>query len=425
MKMNERSAFELVQLLQRRELSAEHLLRCCLERIDEREPQVQAWTCLARETAMQRARMLDGGAVRGLLHGVPIAVKDLFDTAGMPAAYGSPIYAGHVPTADAASVAMCIDDGAIVVGKTVTTEFATFIPGKTRNPLRLTHTPGGSSSGSAAAVADAMVPLAFGTQTAASIIRPAAFCGIVGFKPSFGRVPRAGVKSLSETLDTIGCFGRTVQDVGLFAATITGDRRMLSVENVAAPRFAICLTHEWSYANRDTHQAIETARTTLEKSGAQVMDLELSQTFSPLLQMHKEIMAFEAAQALATERLNHGSQISPALANMLAEGMEISPHQHLHNLQFATRARAEIDTYFDRFDVMLAPSTVGEAPEGLDSTGDPVFCRMWTLLGLPCVHVPLGAGSTGLPVGLQVVGRYGDDQRVLQAAHWLQKALDY
>jgi Asp-tRNA(Asn)/Glu-tRNA(Gln) amidotransferase A subunit family amidase len=419
--LNERSAVELARLLQRRELSAEHLLRRCFEHIRLRDPEVQAWTHLAEEKSLQHARELDRGAVRGLLHGLPLGVKDLFDTMDMPTSYGSPIYANHRPEADAASVAMCIGAGAIVVGKTVTTEFATFKPGKTRNPHRLTHTPGGSSSGSAAAVADAMVPLAFGTQTAASVIRPAAFCGIVGYKPSFGNITRAGVKSLSETLDTIGCFGRTVQDVGLFAAAMTGNDRLLQIERASVPHFAVCLTHEWHYAGQDTQRAIQEATTGLSSHGAKITDLPLPEIFSRLVQAQSEIMAFEAARSLAHERLNHLPAISPALADILKAGMEIPVEQHQNNLKLSNYARIAIDAYFDQFDVIIAPSAIGEAPEGLEHTGDPVFCRMWTLLGLPCVHVPFTTGSTGLPVGLQVIGRYGADEQTLQAAHWLQE----
>jgi Asp-tRNA(Asn)/Glu-tRNA(Gln) amidotransferase A subunit family amidase len=421
--LNERSALELAHLLQRRELNAEHLLRSCLERIHLREPEVQAWTHLAEEKALRHARELDRGAVRGLMHGLPIGVKDLFDTMDMPTCYGSPIYAGHRPAADAASVAMCIGAGAIAVGKTVTTEFATFKPGKTRNPHRLTHTPGGSSSGSAAAVADAMVPLAFGTQTAASIIRPAAFCGIVGYKPSFGNVVRAGVKSLSETLDTVGCFGRTVQDVGLFAAAMTGVDRLLQIERASAPHFAVCRTHEWHYAGQDTQRAMQDAAAGLSSGGARVSDFPLPEIFSRLVQAQSEIMAFEAARSLAHERLNHLPAISPALAGILKAGIEIPMEQHQNNLKLANSARIAIDGCFGQFDAIIAPSTIGEAPEGLEHTGDPVFCRMWTLLGLPCVHVPFTTGSTGLPVGLQVIGRYGADEQTLQAAHWLQQTM--
>jgi Asp-tRNA(Asn)/Glu-tRNA(Gln) amidotransferase A subunit family amidase len=357
------------------------------------------------------------------MHGLPLGVKDLFDTMHMPSCYGSPIYAAHKPVANAASVAMCIGAGAIVVGKTVTTEFATFTPGKTRNPHRLTHTPGGSSSGSAAAVADGMAPLAFGTQTAASVIRPAAFCGVVGYKPSFGKVPRAGVKSLSETLDTIGCFGRTVQDVGLFAAALNGDGRLLQIESARTPHFAICRTHEWHYAGPDTQRAIEEAATGLSSGGAKVSELVLPEVFSRLVEAQNEIMGFEAARSLAHERLNHLPAISPALASMLKTGMEIPLEQHQKNLRLANDARIAIDRYFDQFDAIIAPSTIGEAPAGLEHTGDPVFCRMWSLLGLPCVHVPFTTGSTGLPVGLQVIGRYGADEQTLQAAHWLQETM--
>lgn len=368
-------------------------------------------------------RELDRGPVRGLLHGLPIGIKDLFDTVGLPTSYGTAIYAGHQPAADAAVVAICRDAGAIVVGKTVTTELANFHPGKTRNPHRLTHTPGGSSSGSAAAVADAMVPLAFGTQTAASIIRPAAFCGVVGYKPSLGRVVRAGIKSLSETLDTVGGFGRTVPDVALLVAAMTGDERLLDLTTDRAPRFALCRTHEWQHAGDDTQAAMVLAASKLSGAGAPVAEITLLDLFATLVQAHTRIMAFEMARNLSWERIGHSAALSPVLAALLNEGMTITPEQHEKNLAAGMNGRQLIDACFGNHDVLIAPSTIGEAPSGLDNTGNPLFCRMWTLLGLPCVHVPFTTGTTGLPVGLQVIGRIGADRQTLQAAHWMHARL--
>jgi Asp-tRNA(Asn)/Glu-tRNA(Gln) amidotransferase A subunit family amidase len=421
--LNERSAFDLARQLSRREISAEQLVQACLARIELREPEVQAWTCLAPDAALQRARALDRGPVRGLLHGLPIGIKDLFDTADLPTSYGTAIYAGHQPAADAAVVAICRDAGAIVIGKTVTTELANFHPGKTRNPHRLTHTPGGSSSGSAAAVADAMVPLAFGTQTAASIIRPAAFCGVVGYKPSLGRVVRAGVKSLSETLDTVGGFGRTVPDVALLVAAMTGDERLLDLSTDSAPRFALCRTYEWQHADDDTQAAMALAASKLSGAGAPVADITLPELFATLVQAQTRIMAFEMARNLSWERIGHSSALSPVLAALLNEGMTITPEQHEKNLAVGMNGRQLIDACFGNHDVLIAPSTIGEAPSGLDNTGNPLFCRTWTLLGLPCVHVPFATGTTGLPIGLQVIGRIGADRQTLQAAHWMHARL--
>lgn len=420
---NEWGAAALAQQLSRRELTAEAVLRDCLQRIAEREPDVQAWTHLATEAALARARALDRGPVRGLLHGLPLGVKDLFDTHDMPTAYGSAIYAAHQPRADAACVAQCREQGAVIVGKTVTTEFATFTPGKTRNPHRLTHTPGGSSSGSAAAVADHMVPLAFASQTAASVIRPAAFCGIVGYKPSFGKINRSGVKPLSDSLDTIGFLGRSVDDVALFAAAAGGERSLLDLDSAAMPRIALCQTHEWPHAGTDTQQAMQQAGTRLGHAGLRVRDAQLPLLFSELLRTQKEIMAHELARSLSDERLRHPDALSEGLRHLLRIGLEIPPEQHWGNVQLAYSARAKLSSVFGDVDAMLAPSAIGEAPATLSETGDPVFGRVWTLLGLPCVHLPFTVGSTGMPVGLQLVGRYGEDRALLGIARQLMRLL--
>lgn len=421
--LNDRSATQLARALALREVRAEEVVRACLDRIAEREPQVQAWEFLATDAALAQARALDAGAVQGLLHGLPIGVKDLFDTHDMPTTYGSPIYADHQPAADAVPVALCRQQGAIMLGKTVTTEFATFNPGKTRNPHRFTHTPGGSSSGSAAAVADAMVPLAFASQTAASVIRPAAFCGVVGYKPTFGRVNRAGIKSLSDSLDTVGFLARSVEDVALFAAATSGDRSLMQLEVSATPRIALCHTYEWSQADHDTRQAMEHAARQLVSLGVPARELMLPMLFSQLLEVQKEIMAFDLARSLADERGRHPKQLSDSLTALLATGQQIPHDRHYANLQLVQAARGMVSAAFGGHEVLLAPSAVGEAPATLSQTGDPVFGRIWTLLGLPCVHLPFFTGQTGMPVGLQLVGRAGEDKVVLRVAQWLLERL--
>ncbi len=423
MLLNEQDAVTLARKLAQREVSAETVLAASLERIAAREPEVRAWSYLDRDAALARARELDRGPVRGLLHGLPIGVKDLFDTADMPTTYGSAIYEGHRPAADAAVVALCRAQGAVMVGKTVTTEFATFNPGKTRNPHRLTHTPGGSSSGSAAAVADAMVPLAFASQTAASVIRPAAYCGIVGYKPSFGLVNRAGAKPLSDSLDTIGFLARSVDDVALFAAAASGDRSLLALDVGSAPRIAMCATHEWPHADVDTRTAMQVAAQRLVAAGVPVRDLQTPMLFSQLLQAQKEIMAYELAGSLAHERLRHWEQLSPKLQALFEEGKRIPAERHWANIQLAYSARAKVSSAFGDCEAWLAPSTTGEAPATTEQTGDPVFGRIWTLLGLPCVHLPFTTGQSGMPVGLQLVGRYGEDRVVLRIARWLMTRL--
>ncbi|MDB5853436.1 MAG: amidase [Herminiimonas sp.] len=421
--LNQRGAFELASALARREITALDLVNACLERIDLRERDIDAWAALSPQSARDRARELDAGPVRGLLHGLPLGVKDLFDTADLPTTYGSPIYAGHRPVADAAAVALCREAGAIVLGKTVSTEFATYQPGPTVNPRRAGHTPGGSSSGSAAAVADGMVPLALGSQTAGSIIRPAAFCGVTGYKPSFGKVPVTGMKPLSENLDTVGGFSLYVKDVALLLAALSGDHALLDIDENSTPRFGLCRTPQWDAADVDTQAAMEAAATGLSRHGAACVEVNIAAQYSGLAQVQTDVMAHDAARSLSWEHDRHAALLSPGLASMLQAGMDITRHQHEANLARADAARRACDAWFADCDVLLAPSAIGEAPTGLDATGDPLFCRMWSLLGLPCIHVPFSSGRTGLPVGLQVIGRAGKDRQALHAAQWLQDRL--
>jgi len=410
-------------LLARREISAVDLVRACLNRIAEREPQVHAFVQLNADATLNAARTLDAGPLRGLLHGLPFGVKDLFDTVDLPTGYGTPIYAGQQPLTDAAAVALCREAGAVLLGKTVTTELANMFPGVTSNPHDPQHTPGGSSSGSAAAVADCMVPLALGTQTAGSLIRPAAFCGVVGYKPSHNRVPKAGVKSLSETLDTVGGFARSVRDVALLGAVLTGDARLAdpaAFEQAAAPRIGLCRTPEWTQADGDTQAAWSQAEIALAGHSTPLM---LPSELSGLVALQKSVQAFETARSFSHERLNHNDKLSAPLRALIADGLAISGEAHARNLQATALARQRVQLMFGPYDVILAPSTPGEAPVGLEGTGDPLFCRGWTLLGLPCVHLPFTRGHSGLPVGLQLVGAFGDDHRLLAAAHWVHQRL--
>jgi len=422
------SACDAAEQLAQRTLRAEDLVRDCLERIDARESDVKAWTHVARDAALARAKALDQGAHQGLLHGLPIAVKDLIATADMPTAYGSPIYAGHQPAFDASCVALARAAGAVVMGKTVTTEFATFQPNQTRNPHNLAHTPGGSSSGSAAAVADGMVPLALGTQTAGSLMRPAAYCGIVAFKPSFGGINRAGVKPLSDTLDTVGTMARTVPDVALFAAAMTGRKAWLVRPldaHVSRPlRVGLCQTHEWPQALPETQAAMQHAADAIQANTAMVLrDVRLPVDYQQLVQAQMHIQLAEQAQCFAFERLNHWAQLSPRLQGIVQAGLAVTPEQYDQAQAVVARCRAQLADVFQDVDVLLAPSAAGAAPEGLDNTGDPLFCRIWTVLHTPTVNIPAGWAPNGLPVGLQVVGPLGADALTLAAAHALHLCL--
>lgn len=411
-------AVALAAALERRERRAGHVLRECLERIAGHEAELQAFAHLDAAPALARARQLDAGSVAGPLHGLPIGVKDLLDTADLPTAYGSPIWQGHRPRADAAVVSGCRAAGAVIPGKTVTTEFAAFTPGPTRNPHRLERTPGGSSSGSAAAVAAGLLPLALGTQTAASIVRPAAYCGVVGFKPTFGLVPRAGLKLQSDTLDTIGGFAASVEDVALLAAVLTGDASMRAVAgDASAARIGLFRGPHWESVGADVQALF--ARVA-RRIGDEV---SAPPGFAALTALQIDVMQHEAARNLAWERQQHPAQLSERLRTMLDAGASIDGAAHRRHLDAIRDARRRADALFARHDLLLAPSAAAEAGPIAEGTGDPLFGRAWSLLGLPCLHLPLGVGAGGLPIGLQLIGAAGDDARLLQAGAWLHQTL--
>jgi Asp-tRNA(Asn)/Glu-tRNA(Gln) amidotransferase A subunit family amidase len=415
------SATELAAWLRTRELRAIDLVEACLERIAAREPAIHAWTFLDPERARHQAKMLDAGPVRGPLHGLPIGVKDLMDTDDMPTGYGSAIYAGHRPAWDAACVGAARLAGAVVLGKTVSTEFATFTPAATVNPHDFEHTPGGSSSGSAAAVADGMVPLAFGTQTVGSIIRPASFCGVVGYKPTFGTLSRAGVKLLAESLDTVGSIARTVDDAALLVGALAGRSALIDLPLVERPWIGVCHTHDWRETQPEVGAAMEAAAKALAAAGARVSIVDLPPGFAPLGDAHGDILGYELSRNLAYEYSHHTSRISSRLRELIEAGGHVAADRYDRARDLAHLCRGMLPNVFDACHVLLAPSATGEAPAGLDSTGNPVMNRVWTLLHAPCVTVPIATGPNGLPVGLQVIGRIGDDARMLAVAKWIHE----
>ena len=418
------SAREAAQQIAERRITVEALVTAYLDRIETREPVVSAWQYLDRDQALATARKRDAEAPRGPLHGIPIAVKDLIDTVDMPTSYGSPIYRGHRPDADASCVALARAAGAIVLGKTVTTEFATFFPGKTANPRNPAHTPGGSSSGSAAAVADGMVPLAFGTQTAGSVIRPGAFCGCVAYKPSFGLINRAGVKPLADSLDTIGVFARSAEDAAFFAGVLSERPALRHLSSPQqAPRFGLYHTPVWAEAEPATVAALDAARMALERGGAVVMELAIAPEHEGLSEAQDTIMWFETVRALAHERIEHSAQLSPRLAQLIDTGMAIGAEVYDQARIRTAAARVKLDAFFGPCDAVLVPAAPGEAPAGLGNTGDPIFNRIWTLLGVPCAALPARWSDNGLPTGVQLVGRVNDDARLMLCAAFLEQAL--
>ena len=402
-------AAEVVALLSRRELSAEELVRRCLARIAEREPAVQAWEVVDAEGALAEARRIDRLRDRPPLCGLPVGVKDLIDTGDLPTAYGSPIHRGHQPDQDAECVRRLRDAGAIVLGKTVTTEFAVYTPGKTRNPHDPSRTPGGSSSGSAAAVADGMVPAALGSQTAGSIVRPASYCGVIGFKPTHGMLPLQGIHPLAPSLDTLGFFASAIEDVPVLLSALSGGPS--AAIRTSKPRLGLCRTEAWPRAEPETRKAIEDAAREL---GAREVDL--GPAFQGLIEAQIAIMGHEASRELGGEPQ---TELSARLREFLREGAKVAP-EHLRSARDqADRCRRQLDEIFATFDALLTPAASGEAPVGLAATGDPLFCRIWTLLGAPCASLPVLKGPAGLPVGLQVVGGRNREDVLLSACAWI------
>jgi len=422
--ITELSAAGAAARIERGELTSEALVSACLERIAERERQVQAWAFLDRDYALAQARALDRGPRRGVLHGIPFGIKDAIDTAELPTEYNSPIYRGHRPKADAACVVALRNAGAVILGKTVTTEFANNHPSPTRNPHNPAHSPGGSSSGSAAAVGDFMVPAALGTQTGGSVIRPAAYCGAAALKPSFGSINRAGLKMVAESLDTIGIFAREVADLALAFEALSGRARPDLNSFSGKPRIGVCRTPRWALADAATQANLERAAQRLAQAGAQVKPFDLPHGSDELFDRHKVIMGYETARALAWEYVTHPDKISATLKPRLDEGWAVKRPAYDQMRGVAERCRRGLAQDLREIDFLLTPSAAGEAPPlELATTGDPVFNRAWTLFGVPCVTLPYGRGPKGLPLGVQLVGAFDGDMALLGWASWADKAL--
>ena len=416
-------------------VSSEELVAACLDRVREIDDQVQAWTYLDRDHALAQARARDEerreGKALGPLHGVPVGIKDIIDTHDMPTEDGTVLHAGRTPSQDATVVAMLRAAGAVILGKTVTTECAYYAPGKTRNPHNPAHTPGGSSSGSAAAVAAGMVPLALGSQTNGSVIRPASFCGVYGFKPTHGLVPRTGIMKLSRALDHVGFFARSIEDIALVSEQLAGydpadpDTRPRARIPFSAtvmqdppmpPTFAFVKTPVWDRAAQDTQEAFDELVSAL---GNRVLTLELPEPARTALEWHRTIMEAEMAASLDLEWEKGRDRLSPQLRGLIERGREIRAFDYQVALARAALLVQGFDEIFQQCDAILTPPAPGTAPAGLESTGDPAFCTLWTLCGMPAVNLPLMQGENGLPLGVQLAGQRDRDARLLRTARWL------
>ena len=421
---NRLSASEAAQKIAAREITSEQLVRDCLARIEARDKEVEAWQYVDPEAAIAQARALDKGPVRGPIHGVPLGVKDIFDTYDMPSEYGCAIYKGNRPRADAATVARARHCGMVILGKTVTTELATHVPSRTHNPHNTAHTPGGSSAGSAAAVADCMVQLAIGTQTVGSTIRPASFCGVVGYKPTFNLIPRAGCKTEGDSLDTVGVMARSVPDVALYAGTQINDDRLVKLQRAdGGLKIGICPTFDIELAQSETLEALERARRELAAAGARITEVALPESFRTLRDAHTIVFMFEMWRSFCDELYRNPQGMDPSLRERCERGGRITGEAYAKAQAIGHACRAAFAGAMGDCDVLIAPSARGEAPAGLASTGDTVFNQIWTYLWTPTVTVPVHKGPNGLPVGVQVCGRIGDDPRTLAAAWWVHETM--
>ncbi len=435
MTLNQLPAAEAIRRIGNGEITSEELVRACLDRIDQVDGEIGAWAHLDADYALAQARAADearaGGAPTGPLHGLPVAVKDIIDTADMPTENGSPIHAGRQPRRDATVVARLRAAGAVILGKTVTTEFAVYSPGKTANPHDPTRTPGGSSSGSAAAVASAMAPAALGSQTNGSVIRPASFCGVFGYKPTHGLISRRGVLKLSRPLDTLGVFTRDLGDLALLGEVLMGYdpedpdtrpraaphlREVSSQEPPVTPDLVFVKSPVWDQASPDCREAFGELT---EALGEDIDAFDLPAPFEDAIERHKTVMLPDIAKNLGAAYDAEKAQMSETLHGMIEEGRTVTAVDYNRALDHAEALNAGLDQVFDRYDAIVTPAAPGEAPEGLDATGSPAFCSVWTYLGVPALSLPLLRGANGLPIGVQLIGPRGDDARLLRTARWL------
>ncbi|MBC8338242.1 MAG: amidase [Alphaproteobacteria bacterium] len=439
MTLVELSAAEAIEKIRDGEITSEELVQACLDRIEQVDGDIEAWAHLNPDFALEQARFRDkqraDGKALGPLHGIPVGVKDIFDSEGYPTENGTTLDSGRQPYMDCRVITLLLEAGAVLMGKTVTTELAVFGPGKTKNPHNPAHTPGGSSSGSAAAVASYMVPLAVGSQTNGSTIRPASFCGIVGFKPTHGLIPRTGVLCQSPPLDTIGTFARSIEDVALVTETLAAydpgdsDTRPHARPPLAAvamdeppmePVLAFSKTPVWDQADESTQDAFGEL---VDVLGDECSELFLPEAFNQVVEMHNNVMCADLAKNFAGYYERSKDDLTDRLCAMIEEGQKVTAVDYNRAMDLRAELNLELDALFENYDAIIVPATPGEAPAGLDATGSPIFNTLWTFCGTPAVSLPLMEGPNGLPLGVQLVGQRGDDARLLRTATWLTKRL--
>lgn len=429
------TAGQAVAYIRDGKVTSEELVSACLARIADVDGDIEAWAYLDTGYAHEQAKRADAAKSAGMplgpLHGVPVALKDNMDTADMPTENGTPLHAGRRPEHDACIVSLLREAGAVILGKTVTTEVATRHPGKTRNPHNPAHTPGGSSSGSAAAVASAMAPLALGTQTNGSVIRPASYCGVYGFKPSFGWISRTGILAGSQPFDTVGAFARDLGDIALVCDVLMRHdpadpttrpvappqlAATISQDPPARPRFAYIAT---PYADQAAPSTLEAFDELAEFLGEDCVTLTLSEPFAQLADMHALVMNADIARNFGALYDSGRDQMSDYLRGIIEDGRKVSAVDYNRALEWREVYGRSLEELFENVDAVITPATPGEAPGDLATTGDPIFSTIWTFCGLPTLTMPLLQGPAGLPLGVQLVGAKNDDGRLLRTARWL------
>jgi amidase len=417
--LNELTATEVVAAIQSGRTTCEAVVRACLDRIAARESEVGAWAYCDADKATASARAFDKSGKRGPIAGVPFGVKDIIDTFDMPTAWGTPIHKGRQPERDAACVALSRKAGGVLLGKTVTTEFANLHPGKTRNPHDLSRTPAGSSSGSAAAVGDFMVPIAIGTQTTGSTIRPASFCGVFGYRPTYGEHRLHGVMEASGSLDTLGVLARSVEDIALYRDVLLGVSPQPIQTLIHPPRIGLCRSHVWDQIEPGTRKLVEDAAQRLARAGATVTDFELPANFARLSDAHRWISSFEFARTFTFEIENHWDEISDTLrGGRLHDGINGDFDRYIAAKETAQDCRAQLDNMWDDTDVLLTAAAFGEAPVGLAAfAGVPLF-QLWTALHVPQISLPVFKGPNNMPIGAMLIGKRHDDRRLFACAQW-------
>ncbi|MEE2996229.1 MAG: amidase [Pseudomonadota bacterium] len=417
------SAIEIADGVKEGKFSAEDVVQACLERIEKREDEVMAWEFIDPDIALSQARALDAAPEKGLLAGVPVGIKDIIDTGDMPTGLGSPIYDGYIPPVDATCVARLRSAGAVILGKTVTCEFAGLTPRKTANPLDPLRTPGGSSSGSSAAVADSMMPIALGTQTGGSVLRPSSYCGIIGFKPSFDTFSLKGVFPAAESLDTLGLHARCMEDIEITTSALLRRDHSPAPVLPRPPVVGLCKTWMWEDAQPETRAAVENAVDAIKAAGGYVRDLELPEEFQWLGDVRGVINARERASAMAGEWATNREQLSDQLRKTVQDGIDTPYDEYVDAMYLMETCRARMNQTFEGCEVLLAPAVDGEAPLGLDDTGSPKFQAFWTMLHVPTITLPSHKGPNEMPVGIQLIAPYRADQFLMAASRWVLDAL--